>query len=681
MNKFSQSSNSMYTCECTNTYLTKEELPDHLNLSRIHKISKLINTSPPKFKYAKSALDQIQTITQSQVEIQKSSVSLIQTITKNTEMVLNNLSEIMRIFKELLRHQSNNKNIYRHNIKNIFMVKDSLNKEMVNHFSQRIFDKEQRSNKIIKKLKKQSFDIFQNHSFLFHCMAVSSDENFVAVGDRCGVIRIIDLIKNVQVFHLMKHKALVTSIALGKENNFMLSGSEDCSVRYWNLQSKKHIFNFKGHLNSVNFVLISEDNKFGYSCAWDKTVIIWNLLFLTKQNKIDLSDSAIIINLSKKRNFILTGDCKGCLKFINPINGKNLQTLKASDSNITNICISEDEKFFIAGDFHGNVSIYNFEKYSKIFTSKIDNDEIIAIDISPDSKMFLACSYTSLTVWDLDHLKSLFSFDYSFYKLKRVIFSKLSQKLIILKTDELRYKDLANFNEEIKVSSVFSWIKKIDISRDLKYMAYGKIDINLKDVQTGETIIINPNIFTNYLQFSSNSAYLANLNLFGKVNIYEVPSLIFIKDIFLKHSEILKIAISNDVNFVPYITTDNRIFIYCIENNSIVYQNTTCLVFDMAFCMNDERFIYLEQSAKIHILNKNFIKLGVIKFGNKIDFIIPFKDNKIVFFKNRLQKWSILDLETFKIIIQNKSKNDIRQFCKGKINEKCLITLKVPYKR
>ena len=678
MDKASRPSSHMYFCTCTNVYIKKEEIPGHLILPHNHKITSFMIASSPKDKYVKSALDQIQNITEIQIQILKSSNNLIQAISKNTEVVLIKLSELMMMYKKLLKYEPEDKSVYKYDIENAFRIKHSLNKEIVNHFEQKVVQKESRLNKIIKKTTRQVSKIINSNLYPFQCMAISSDENLIAVGDDVGIIKIWEVATNSFIYRFVKHKDTVKSIAFGKGNYIMLSGSADSSVRYWDVQSQIQIFKFEGHTNIVYSVLISEDNKFGYSCSNDETIMIWNLLKLSTKTRIDLSYSVFKIGLLKSRNILVAGGFKGNLIFYD-LNKKNYQKkLKDDDSTIYCMCISEDEKILIIGKDNGIISIYDIKEYLVVFNSYQFSSAIISIDISPNSKNFASCSITSLVLWDLVNFTVQYSFDYCMEYLRSAIYLKFSENVVILFNQQIYYKSQSSCvakNKAILLDSIITY--NIAISRDFKYIVYCKFEIKLFDVEQMRIISKIENQISNCFAFSSNSDYLIFQSGFGTINICEVPSLKVIKVFNGNQIALRCIAISNDNNTVSYINYCWKLFIISSKDYSTIYQNQDFNVSDIAFSMEDKRFIFLEPPSKIHILNKNFLELRVVEFEQQINYIIRTEDKNIVFVKNTLQKCGILNLKTFEKILDNKSPKEVRNLRTEIIKKKSFFVLKM----
>ena len=84
-----------------------------------------------------------------------------------------------------------------------------------------------------------------------------------------------------QVAVLQGHTDSVSCVAITSDNNYIASCGYDSTVRKWNLQDKTQEAEFQGHTDSVLSVAITSDSKYIVSCGDDCTVRIWNLQLKT----------------------------------------------------------------------------------------------------------------------------------------------------------------------------------------------------------------------------------------------------------------------------------------------------------------------------------------------------------------------------------------------------------------
>lgn len=111
-------------------------------------------------------------------------------------------------------------------------------------------------------------------------MALSPDENYLAVGSDDHVIRIFDWKRLRLEQELLGHKGEVYSVAWSSDKT-LASASEDKEIRLWNLNKPNDSKILSGHTEEVVSVSFSSDGRLLASQSSDMTLRFWNAVEAT----------------------------------------------------------------------------------------------------------------------------------------------------------------------------------------------------------------------------------------------------------------------------------------------------------------------------------------------------------------------------------------------------------------
>ena len=249
---------SMYICTCQKIYIDQADLLEHLKLPLSHRICKVDPEKKSFYQFNKLILRKIDSITEVQAELQKSSVVLTQTIVNNTVLAFDKLHQLIRIYRKILLDPPRNLEVQNTEFVSTICIHKSLNQAMLDHFNQRIAVERFTVDEKIENIKSKVSELFKKRSGSFLCMAMLNSKDFIITGGYDGFIRVWRVKHRTQSYILKKHKDSVWSIAIDSVDNIMLSGSHDCSVRLWDINTMKHLHHFKGHSYPVYSVLIAK---------------------------------------------------------------------------------------------------------------------------------------------------------------------------------------------------------------------------------------------------------------------------------------------------------------------------------------------------------------------------------------------------------------------------------------
>ena len=115
-----------------------------------------------------------------------------------------------------------------------------------------------------------------------YSVALSPDENLVAVGSGDRDIGIFDLAKLKLEKSLSGHTDRVFALAFSPDGTRLASGSRDGTVRLWDIESGENYATLRGHTGSVYSVQFSPDGRFVLSGSQDGSAILWDVTDLVE---------------------------------------------------------------------------------------------------------------------------------------------------------------------------------------------------------------------------------------------------------------------------------------------------------------------------------------------------------------------------------------------------------------
>lgn len=109
-----------------------------------------------------------------------------------------------------------------------------------------------------------------------YTVAISSDGQTVASGDKKGVIKLWNINTGKLIRSFVAHPNIVTNVAFTPDGQNLVSSSRDRTVKLWNLNSQKLVYTLKGHSNWVNAIAIHPNGQILASAGRDG-IKVWDL--------------------------------------------------------------------------------------------------------------------------------------------------------------------------------------------------------------------------------------------------------------------------------------------------------------------------------------------------------------------------------------------------------------------
>lgn len=128
----------------------------------------------------------------------------------------------------------------------------------------------------------------KEHKLAITCLVISSDNKFIYSGSKdCGIVKwsLVDRCKVNCRPRIQKgskdsdngHTATVLCIAISSDNRFLASGGENRGIHIWNPDTLDHLHVFRGHNGSVSGLAFRKGTHQLFSVSADKAVKIWSL--------------------------------------------------------------------------------------------------------------------------------------------------------------------------------------------------------------------------------------------------------------------------------------------------------------------------------------------------------------------------------------------------------------------
>ena len=160
----------------------------------------------------------------------------------------------------------------------------------------------------IQRKPKGSSDSVKGHISTVLCLAVSSDNKFLASGGESKVIEIWDP-ENFKHLHTFKgHNGAVTGLAFRKGTHQLFSVSADKSVKIWSLDEMAYVESLFGHQTGITGLDVLSRERAVTSGGRDHTVRIWKVVEesqLIYNGHVGSIDAVKLIN---EEHFLSCGD-------------------------------------------------------------------------------------------------------------------------------------------------------------------------------------------------------------------------------------------------------------------------------------------------------------------------------------------------------------------------------------
>jgi len=210
-----------------------------------------------------------------------------------------------------------------------------------------------------------------------HCLKVSSDGNYLAVGRISGAVDLYDLstcdlsvadqkqILNVTAFGW--HDGLVNSLAFSANSKFLITAGADGTLRLWEVPSMKPVGPpLTGHVGRVFGVAFSADNRTVASCGEDRCAILWDTSLRVEQVRNDTTNAAFGMAFAPDGKYEADSYASGAvsLKKLDYTGGENpseeeLIQPPGGDKSVPIVTFSRNGRWLASNTADGKVRVYD----------------------------------------------------------------------------------------------------------------------------------------------------------------------------------------------------------------------------------------------------------------------------------------------------------------------------------
>ena len=268
------------------------------------------------------------------------------------------------------------------------------------------------------------------------CLALSSDESRLAVGDEAGAVHVLNALTGEEFFTLTGHTKRVTGVAFSPDLKQLASASEDLTVRIWNLQTGEEQLALRKHSLKINSLLFSNNGQWVISGSDDFHVIFWNPQSGEIVNDRSYGKRVTALALSNDDSMIAIG-LSDATALVWSTEGKT-QLQKFSDTKqvtqMTALGFSPNGSLLVSGAEDGIARVWNVTSGAKIsdfqaidtgVRSLQSGDTVISARFSNEGTRLFTLTRSSLgKVWSVNNMENTAtSAMEGVYKAQRVEFS------------------------------------------------------------------------------------------------------------------------------------------------------------------------------------------------------------------------------------------------------------------
>lgn len=205
---------------------------------------------------------------------------------------------------------------------------------------------------------------FQGHTDHVTCLAVSSDNQFLASGGKDKKIIIWSVQEN-KFLHCFKqqHKDTITGMSFRKGHNQLYTVSGDRTVKLWNVDELSYIETLFGHQDSITSVDSLAKEHCVSTGGRDRTVRLWKIV---EESQLVFRGGGFI--RPKKLNKDLPDEPKE-IATPGPDGGFIMKKKDPSflEGSMDCLAMIDEENFLTAGD-SGTISLWNVNKKKAVFS-------------------------------------------------------------------------------------------------------------------------------------------------------------------------------------------------------------------------------------------------------------------------------------------------------------------------
>lgn len=219
----------------------------------------------------------------------------------------------------------------------------------------------------------------RDHRGSVTCLCVTSDDKYVFSGSKDGgivkwsleekkrVAGIPHTTQNGQI--VLGHKKVILTMTLSSDDQFLVVGDESKDIQIWNPNDLKHINTLKGHQNAITGVVFKKNSHILYSCSKDRSVRVWSLDEMAFVETLFGHQNAITgIDALSKERALTAGGMDNTIRLWK-IPEESQLIFNGHTGSIDTICFVNEQHFISGGD-DGQICVWSVMKKKPLCSAK-----------------------------------------------------------------------------------------------------------------------------------------------------------------------------------------------------------------------------------------------------------------------------------------------------------------------
>lgn len=327
---------------------------------------------------------------------------------------------------------------------------------------------------------------------VIYALAVSPDGKEIALGQRDGSIRLVNVATGNVVGDLKGHQSIIRSLAFSPDSRQLVSGDTLGFVKRWDRGTRQQLCEVRGHgvvrIYSVDF---SPDGTRFATGAEHRDVKVWDAK--TCRELITLSGHTSYVHsvhYSPDGRTLATGSSDHSVKLWDATTGRQLATLIGSTDEILSLAFSPDGRLLAAGGTDNSVRVWDVSSGKLIRTLNEPADWVFAVAFSPDGRFLAAGSNDrGVYLWDVSSGQQVTALKGHGEQVSMLAFSPDGRELITAHHQTVKFWEMEKLKERT-ILRVSGKVDSVAFSPDGKKLATGDRSgvATLWNLETGDRI-------------------------------------------------------------------------------------------------------------------------------------------------------------------------------------------------
>ncbi|CAD8123738.1 unnamed protein product [Paramecium sonneborni] len=327
----------------------------------------------------------------------------------------------------------------------------------------------------------KDFALKNNHKDLINCIAISSDQKFIASGSKDNTIIIWSILKIEEINQLKGHTKQINDIKFKHQNTQLISCSSDQTIRIWNLQNNQEIVRLQSHSSEVKQILLTSNEQILISYSSDSSIKLWDIGCHCVHSKfINYPDQTVnLLKFSSNEEYLAIA-LYNDIEIWSVINFIKINQLLGHSQKLTAIIFSNNDNQIISSSLDKTIRVWSIDTGEQLYLF-YDGYGINSLIYFSNLKKFVYISQDELVTFDdsyeqkreqLKHLDNFSPFILS-QNMQLLLFKNDLKQLMLIdiqRNFQTRYLDLQN-NYSIDMCNSFS--------KDMKYIVFPIQDKNI----------------------------------------------------------------------------------------------------------------------------------------------------------------------------------------------------------